>query len=240
MVVVLAISALAFVRAYVDFGIITLMMFHMILRPCEALRAVRDDLVLPSDTLSDAGVVYLRITSPKTRWSGPRTQHASSRNPVLIALLETRYASLRPKAKLFDGAAAAYRKIWNTVMHAFNIPASKYTPASLRGGGCCYAYENHPSITDLMWRMRLTSMSTLKHYLQEAVATASLSSLAPSDRHIILSASRSFGVSIRRVTPKTQLAGASVHTVAASAASEHEYDSEATPPTRPWKLAVLA
>ena len=70
-VVVLAVSALAFIRAYFDFGIFTLMMFHMILRPCEALRAVRDDLVLPSDTLSDVGIVYLRIHAPKTRWNGP-------------------------------------------------------------------------------------------------------------------------------------------------------------------------
>ena len=239
-VVVLAVSALTFVRAYSDFGVITLMMSHMILRPCEGLQAVRDDLILPSDTLSEAGVVYLRIPAPKSRWSGPRTQHASSRDLVLIALLETRYASLRPKAKLFDGAAAAYRKIWNTMMRTFNIPSSKYTPASLREGGCCFAYERNPSITHLMWRMHLSSMSMLKHYLQVAVATASLSSLAPSDRHVLLSASRSLNVSLRRVTPKTHAAGPSaVLSVAASAASDHANGSE-VPPTRPWKLADFA
>ena len=109
LVVVLAVSALAFIREYSDFGLVTLMMFYLILRPCEALRATRDDLVLPSDTLTEVGIVYLKIPAPKTRWSGPRTQHASSRNPLLISQLETRYSLLKSGAKLFDGSATAYR-----------------------------------------------------------------------------------------------------------------------------------
>ena len=119
---VFALASVAFLRGYTDFGLITLMMFFFILRPCEALRATRDDLVLPSDTLSDSAVAYLKIPSSKSRWRGPRTQHASTRYPVLIGLLETRYALLKQGAKLFDGNANTYRKTWNILIKAFQIP----------------------------------------------------------------------------------------------------------------------
>ena len=208
-------------------------MFHLILRPCEAIQAIRENLVLPSETLSEARVVYLNISGPKSRWCGPRIQHASSRDPTLIRLLETRCSLLKAGAKLFDGSAATYRKTWNQLLHAFGVPLVKYTPASLRGGGCCFAYEQNPDITSLLWRMRISSISILKHYLQEVVATASLSSLHPEIRNKLLAASNSFNVSSMRIASETYAAGTSVSlSVAASAASDHARDRRTLPPAQ--------
>ena len=118
-------------------------------------------------------------------------------------------------------------------MKAFQIPMSKYTPASLRGGGCCYAYEQDSRISNLMWRMRLASMATLKHYLQEVVATASLISLPPETRHDLHAAAKSFSISHSRIASKTCAAGTSTSlSVAASAASDYTRGKSSDPPTR--------
>ena len=80
--------------------------------------------------------------------------------------------------------------------------------------------------------MRLSS--TLKHYLQESVATATLRSPPPDDRHTLFAASKSFDVSQLRVAPKTYAAGSSaLHSVAASAASDYAKGNRQTlPPAR--------
>ena len=139
---------------------------------------------------------------------------------------------LRSGAKLYDGSAATYRKTWNTLMKAFQIPMSKYTPASLRGGGCCHAYEQDSRISNLMWR--LASMATLKHYLQEVVATASLISLPPETRHDLHAAAKSFDIPHGRIASKTCTAGTSTSLeVVASAASAYTRGKSSGPPTRP-------
>ena len=84
-----AIVSVAFLRGYFDFGMITLMMFHFILRPCEAIKALRSDLVLPSDTFSDEIIAYVRIPMSKAKWQDPRTQHASCKNGRFNLMLET-------------------------------------------------------------------------------------------------------------------------------------------------------
>ena len=63
-------------------------------------------------------------------------------------------------------------------------------------------------------------MTTLKHYLQEVVATSSLSDLDPSTRHLLQVAANSFVFTKLRLAPKAYAAGTSVsHTMAAQADS---------------------
>ena len=117
---------------------------------------------------------------------------------------------------------------------ALQTPPNKYTPASLRGGGCCWAYEPNQDITLLMWRMRVTSTATLKHYLQEVVATNSLASLHSDVRHTIQVAADSFAFLQLRLKSKTYAAGTSTSLdVAASADSPDARASLSRPPTRP-------
>ena len=232
---VLAMASIAFLRGHLDFGMITLLMFHFILRPCEAIRAVRNWLVLPSDTLSSGSVAYLRIPLAKSRWRGARTQHASCRDSPFIAMLELRYASLRDDCSLYEGNANSYRKTWNALVLSLQLPPLKYTPACLRAGGCCEAFSKDQDISNLMWRMRVTSMATLKHYLQEVVATSSLSDLEPSTRHLLRVAAKSFMFTKLRLVPKAYAAGASVsHSLFAQAdSSDTERLIHRSPPARP-------
>ena len=196
---------------------------------------MREWLVLPSDTFSAGSVAYLRIPLAKSRWRGPRTQHASCRDIPFIKMLEHRYASLRGGCKLYDGNASTYRKIWNILVASLQTPPLKYTPVSLRAGGCCEAFAHDQDISNPMWRMRVTSMATLKHYLQEVVATSSLLCLDPSVRQMLQVAAKSFAFTKLRLVPKACAAGSSVsHIMAAPADSlEDRALLRRDPPTRP-------
>ena len=167
-------------------------MFHFILRPSEAILAIRENLVLPSDNCSATSIAYLTIPIAKSRWRGPRTQHASTRNPDFIRLLERRYSTLKSSARLFPGSATSYRKTWDSLVKAFGIPPHMFTPASLRGGGCCHAFHADPSIENIMWRMRVTSIVTLKHYLQEVVSISTLNKLSTDSRAHIQAAVKAY------------------------------------------------
>ena len=215
-------ASISFLRGYYDFGIMILVLFYFILRPCEGIKAVRANLRLPSDVLSSTSIAYIVIPNAKTRWRGPRAQHASCRDADLIQLLERRYASLGPRRKLFDGNATTFRKIWDLVVASLLMPPLKYTPACLRAGGCCYEFAKSQDITNLMWRMRITSLSTLKHYLQEVVASSSLADLDTETRHTLLAAAKTFGFTRQRIVPKAHAVGSSDSpAVNASADSAH-------------------
>ena len=54
---------------------------------------------------------------------------------------------------------------------------SHITPAGLRGGGAVRHYRDGGSVSDLLWLMRLRSISTLEAYLQEVGALSVLTDL---------------------------------------------------------------
>ena len=186
------------------------------------IKAVRANLRLPSDILSSPPVAYIVTPHAKTRWRDPRAHHASCRDANLIQLLEHRYASVGPRTKLFDGSATTFRKTWDFVVASLRLPPLKYPPACQRAGGCCDEFANSKDITNLMWRMRSTSLSTLKHYLQEVVASSSLADLDEETRHALLAAAKSFGFTRQRIVPKAHAVGSSDSpAVNASADSAH-------------------
>ena len=63
--------------------------FLGIARPGEPLAALRKDLILPRDVLSeDGGIAYLRILKPKASFrGGGRTQHLSVHDHEFVLLL---------------------------------------------------------------------------------------------------------------------------------------------------------
>ena len=61
-------------------------------------------------------------------------------------------------------------------------PRLGFLPGGVRGGGAVAAFNEGATIDTLCWRMRVTSQSTLAHYLQEVVAATSLSDLVPAGK----------------------------------------------------------
>ena len=78
---------------------------------------------------------------------------------------------------------AKFRRAWDLLLGALGVPPSfRFTPGSMRAGGCVAAYEAGIRLDDLLWRMRISSLNTLKHYLQEVAASTSLVDLSEVSR----------------------------------------------------------
>ena len=129
--------------------------------------------------MGDPGAAaYLRILSPKARRKGAKTQHVKVCDAEAVKFLDTVFGALPPSSPLFPGTGAAFRRRWDFLLGLLTVPASlKLTPASLRSGGAIAAYQTGTSTSELLWKMRLKSLNTLEHYLQEMAACSVLPNL---------------------------------------------------------------
>ena len=152
------------------------MVYEGIGRVGEAMRALRRDLVLPSDNFDTEHLVaYMKVTQPKTRRRGRgKVQHLRIENGAAVAYLEKVFARLHPACKLYP-LSAAFRSRWDKVLDALSVPRSdRPTPSAVRGGGAILAYRRGEPIGNIMWRMRISHQATLEAYLQETVADSLL------------------------------------------------------------------
>ncbi|CAE7248000.1 unnamed protein product [Symbiodinium sp. CCMP2592] len=98
--------------------------------------------------------------------------------------------ALPPRELLFPGSAGVYRRRWDSVLAALDIPAKfKLTPGCLRGGGAVAAYRRKQPIADIQWTMRLQHQATLAYYLQEVSAESVLPKLSVDARKNIVATS---------------------------------------------------
>ena len=165
--------------------------FEGIARISEVLRATRADLVLPSDQFSSTFfAAFLRVLNPKTKRRGKgKVQHLKLSNKPAVAFLERCFACLDPDLCLFPLSAAAFRSRWEHLLDELLVPKQmRPTPASIRGGGAIMAYQRGETISDIMWRMRVSSQPTLEHYLQEMAADSIMTRLPETCKHRIKSA----------------------------------------------------
>ena len=143
----------------------------------EVLSAIRQDLVLPVDMFdAERRSAFLRVRKPKTLRRGKgRVQHLRVENLEAVKCLERIFGGLAGFLPLFPLSPAAFRTRWEKILSALGIPAElRPTPASIRGGGAILAYHRGEAISNILWRMRLVSQTTLESYLQELAAESVL------------------------------------------------------------------
>eukprot|EP00438_Fugacium_kawagutii_P028398 Skav205711 [mRNA] locus=scaffold608:39645:43142:- [translate_table: standard] len=168
---------------------VLLLGYEGIARIGEVLAATRADLLLPSDLCeTDAPFVFVRVRSPKTRYRGRgRVQHLKVKTPAAVAFLEQAFSHLDPTLQLFPHSAVVFRRKWDHLLDLLQVPKLlRPTPASVRGGGAILAYRRGEPISDILWRMRLSSQQTLSAYLQELAADSVVSRMPPRVRARIL------------------------------------------------------
>eukprot|EP00438_Fugacium_kawagutii_P022352 Skav233118 [mRNA] locus=scaffold1342:395006:405928:- [translate_table: standard] len=165
--------------------------FLGIARPGEPLRATRSELILPRDML-EAGfnVAYLKILKPKSGLRGRgKTQHISIHDTRFVEFLDRIFGVQQPQSRLYDCSPSAFRRRWDAILAALQIPRdSGLTPGGVRGGGCVYAFQQGADISLLLWRMRIKHLQTLESYLQEVVASTVVSELPLQARRCISTA----------------------------------------------------
>ena len=176
------------------------MVYEGIGRVGEAMRALRRDLVLPSDNFDTEHLVaYMKVTQPKTRRRGRgKVQHLRIDNGAAVDYLEKVFARLHPACKLYPLSAAAFRTRWDKVLDALCVPRNdRPTPSAVRGGGAILAYRRGEPVGNIMWKMRISHQATLEAYLQETVADSLLVRWSDQCRERIRTAAIFFPHSLR-------------------------------------------
>ena len=156
----------------------------------ELLAARRADLFLPSDAFDSSNLVaFLKVKKPKTLRRGlGRVQHLKIKDTASVLFLEKIFGALDPSLNLCPLSASAFRRRWNKLLDALQIPVKlRPTPGGIRGRGAVIAYRRGEPISDIMWRMRITAQRTLESYLQETAAESLLAKLPSSAKERIQS-----------------------------------------------------
>ena len=159
--------------------------FFGITRPGEILKAIRRDLLFPSDLLTpDSGQIFLRVGEPKSRRRGKgKVQHAVVQNVAVIGFLEKIFSRLAYDEHLYPISSGSFRRRWDAILTILAFGSDvKLSPGSLRGGGAVEAYRSGIALDKLLWRMRLKSLQTLEHYLQEVACDTLLVDLSQEAR----------------------------------------------------------
>lgn len=168
-----AMLAISLQWGWYRFACITALAFHGAMRIGEPLRAARSDLVLPTEALLDGDVCFLCIQKPKARRRGKgKTQHSKITDAATVKFATALFEDMNVNSLLYPSSASTYRRRWDRVLQALEIPQSSLlTPGSLRGGGAVHLYHQGVPISDLLWRLRLKHLATLESYLQETAAS---------------------------------------------------------------------
>ena len=182
-----ALVALALLWGWPIIAIIISLSFLGLLRPGEALALKWCDLLLPSQ-LMQPGRMYVRIRKPKSRKVAARQQHVRIDEPSLISLLESFAIFEQPAASIWQGTRAQFVACHNALVSKLGIgicDGSGLTPASHRGGGATWLFEESGSLDTVRWRGRWRQERTLEIYVQEVGALSVLPALSPSERDLI-------------------------------------------------------
>jgi len=196
-----AIVVVAILWGWPCFAAALVLSFRGVGRIGEPLRARRGNLLLPMDQLLPGlGKAYLHIDNPKTGLRlGGRSQHIEVQGSDEVGFLSFTYSAASNSTRIWPYAEATFRGRWNSILSALAVPPSLgFTPGGLRGGGAVHAYTSGLDISSLLWKMRLRSADTLRHYLQETVAQTSLRELSADAKSTITALASLYHIALRR------------------------------------------
>ena len=197
--IVWAMICLAISWSWHEWACATLLCFLGCCRIGEVLGARRKDLLTPRDLLQQDFCYYLLLKEPETRGRGARVQHVVvDLEPSFAAFVEKIWGSLKAPMPLFPGSPGVFRRKWDKLLAALEIPSRfKLTPGCLRGGGAVAGSRRKKPIADIQWAMRLQNQATLAYYLQEVSAESVLPKLTHRARENVLTASSLLPLLIR-------------------------------------------
>jgi len=118
--------------------------FFGITRPGEVLKAIRRDLLLPTDFLApESGQPYLQVGELKSRRRGKgKVQHALIQKSAEVDYLKRMFGNLSYDEHLYPISAGSFRRRWNHILTILAFGQDvKLSPGSLRGGGAVEAYR---------------------------------------------------------------------------------------------------
>ena len=161
--------------------------FFAVMRVGELLKARRRDILTPADLLSSEEVIYVKVEDPKIRRRGARIQYSTLAQSEFLPFVVDTWSRLDMDELIYGGSPSAFRSRWDRILaHLGVAKLHRLTPGSLRGGGAVWAHKSGIGISELMWKMRISHLPTLSHYLQEVTCLSVLPALPPGVRERIL------------------------------------------------------
>ena len=205
----LAMFSLATAWGWWDVGILILLGFLGILRPGEMLRLRPADILPPSVLLLPTLTAYVSIRDPKQKRTTARREHVLVEDAAFVAFLEEWLACHgAPTRKIFKGKASDFRKCFDALVRFFGIEpcdGKGITPASLRGGGATWLFQQTGSIELPRWRGRWQQVRTVEIYVQEVAALSVLPALSIPQRFRIRQFAGSAPVILEQATANLRL-----------------------------------
>ena len=198
-----ALVALAITWNWPRVAAIILLAYHGVMRIGEPLRSFREDLLLPVDTAGSIDGCFLLIKNPKSGARGKgRIQHSRIRDKDAVNLAAFVFGNLEPHDRLYGGSPASFRRRWDKLCAALQIPQHmNITPACCRGGGAVHLYHLEVPVTNILWQMRIKNLITLESYLQEVAAINITQQLTTSSRNLCTNFAKLLPLLMRRFTP---------------------------------------
>ena len=174
--------AVALLMNDVAFAVILFLGFVGGLRPGEAVRLLRSDVVLPQDVGRRTGPAFVVIREPgKARRRGVQAQQVTIDDPATVAFLAWALSGLARAAPLWPSKPAAFARRWklyfSNVLGLSVASEDGFTPASMRAGYATELFQLTRDVALVQWQLRHENLTTLRHYIQElplAVARAAL------------------------------------------------------------------
>ena len=174
--------AVALLMNDVAFAVILFLGFVGGLRPGEAVRLLRSDIVLPQDVGRRTGPAFVVIREPgKARRRGVQAQQVTIDDPATVAFLAWALSGLARAAPLWPSKPAAFARRWklyfSNVLGLSVASEDGFTPASMRAGYATELFQLTRDVALVQWQLRHENLTTLRHYIQElplAVARAAL------------------------------------------------------------------
>ena len=114
------------------------------------------------------GVVTIGF--PKTRRTGPRIQHVTIDNSLLLTDLNVWLQQFSPSVALFPSYSTLSRLIKAWLAALLGNEGAAYTLGGLRAGGATYFYLETENPAIVQRRGRWASQRSLDHYVQTAAA----------------------------------------------------------------------
>ena len=159
--------AIAPAQEGVQLAALLAMTFHCFLRPGEACRMTKRDIILPGDLGWHAQVGMVVIRSPKTARVSGRVQHVVLRDPLVILLCQWAWLSWPLGRPLISMTLRELERWFRDALVLFDLRATQFTPAGLRAGGTTHACLSGSNVEQLMWRGRWESLTSLRHYIRK-------------------------------------------------------------------------
>ena len=164
--------AVALLLGDVAFAVVLFVGFIGGLRPGEAVKLLRSDVILPRDLGRRSGPAFIVIRDPgKAKRRGVRAQQVTIDDPDTVEFLTWALEGLAREASIWPSTPATFARRWSlyfgSVLGLSVAAADGFTPASMRAGCATELYQATRDLVLVQWQLRHESLSTLRHYVQE-------------------------------------------------------------------------